>query len=144
MTTMTVAKDAPAPPIAAIVEGLACGGGPWTFADADDHTGRAYQLVLVAEHYEVWAIRWSPGARLAMHDHGEAAAAVTVVSGALEESVLGQGDRRLTPGPVFELPVGHVHRVENVGAGPAVSLHAYAPRLRQMTFYGEPRAPIDR
>src|SRR4051812_811134 len=34
---------------------------------------------------EAWVISWAPGTGLALHDHGDAAGAVTVVSGALRE-----------------------------------------------------------
>jgi mannose-6-phosphate isomerase-like protein (cupin superfamily) len=88
---------------------------------------------------DLWLLTWLPDQATELHDHGDAAAAVVVLSGRLTE-VRAQPDGELSstvlvPGGAYGLPVGTVHDVLNTGPEPAVSVHAYSPRLTQMTFY---------
>jgi mannose-6-phosphate isomerase-like protein (cupin superfamily) len=88
---------------------------------------------------DLWLLTWLPDQATELHDHGDAAAAVVVLRGRLTE-VRAQPDGRLAsdvlvPGGAYGLPVGTVHDVLNTGPEPAVSIHAYSPRLTQMTFY---------
>ena len=77
-----------------------------------------------------------PGQATDLHDHGGSAGAFVVVSGVLTEHT----GVRLLP---TALPAGagrrfdahHVHRLGNEGTRPAVSVHAYSPRLSAMTRY---------
>jgi len=87
---------------------------------------------------DVWLLSWLATQSTEMHDHGEAAAAFTVVHGALTEvraSKLGLTEHQVRVGQVQTVAAGVVHDVENRDAEPAVSIPAYAPRLSRMTYY---------
>ncbi|MCW2673311.1 MAG: cysteine dioxygenase [Frankiales bacterium] len=87
---------------------------------------------------DLWLLTWLPDQQTDLHDHGEATAAFTVVSGSLEEVRLRAGQRvsrSLTRGQVSWVPAGAVHDVGNRGSSPAISIHAYSPRLTEMTFW---------
>ena len=87
---------------------------------------------------DLWLLTWLPDQQTDLHDHGEAAAAFTVVSGTLEEVRVSDGQRlprNLTRGQVSYVPPGAVHDVGNRSSGPAVSIHAYAPALTEMNFW---------
>ena len=45
--------------------------------------------------------------------------------------------RRYRAGETLSVPPSAIHRVLHAGAGPAVTLHAYAPPLRRMGAYEE-------
>lgn len=87
---------------------------------------------------DVWLLTWLTSQGTELHDHGESAAAFTVVRGALTET-RPAGDsltsRRIGPGQVQTIAPGGVHDVDNRSSEPAVSIHAYSPRLTRMTFY---------
>jgi mannose-6-phosphate isomerase-like protein (cupin superfamily) len=88
---------------------------------------------------DLWLLTWLPDQATELHDHGDSAAAVVVLSGRLTE-VRARPDGHLSSsvlvrGGAYGLPVGTIHDVVNVGPEPAVSVHAYSPRLTQMTFY---------
>jgi hypothetical protein len=88
---------------------------------------------------DVWVLSWLTFQGTDLHDHGRSAAAFTVVRGALHEiRPDDQGrlkPRKFTPGLVATIEPGAVHDVRNELAGVAVSIHAYAPRLTEMTYY---------
>ncbi len=92
---------------------------------------------------EVWLLSWLPGQGTPLHDHGGSAGAFAVVQGALTELTVtaprSGGVRDATAlfsaGRVRPFGPHHVHRVTNDGARPAVSVHVYTPRLREMTTY---------
>ena len=88
---------------------------------------------------DLWLLTWTRSQSTDLHDHGLASAALTVVRGSLTEvrpdgrgglhaDVVGVGGLR-TVDP------GHIHDVRNDGDESAVSIHAYSPRLEEMTFY---------
>ena len=93
--------------------------------------------------FEAWAIGWPAGGAIELHDHGDSAGVVVVAAGTLVETTVSErGDGRLeTDGAVLEagsaisFAATHVHDVANVGIGPAISVHVYAPRLTAMTYY---------
>lgn len=86
---------------------------------------------------EFWLIAWPAGAGTDWHDHGPAAGAFTVLSGSLVEHTFNGGlqlvDHRVGDGRAF--PAGYAHNVRNESGRPALSLHAYAPRLTTMTRF---------
>jgi mannose-6-phosphate isomerase-like protein (cupin superfamily) len=89
---------------------------------------------------DVWLLTWVRDTRTDLHDHGASAGAFTVVSGTLEEvrpDPAGTDLRtiRLHPGEVRQIPRGVVHDVRSPARAPAISIHAYSPPLREMTFY---------
>jgi hypothetical protein len=88
---------------------------------------------------DMWLLTWVHDTGTDLHDHGDSAGAFTVVSGELEE-VRPKPDgslvtARLCAGAVRTIAPGAVHDVRSPSALPAVSIHAYSPPLRSMTFY---------
>ena len=100
-------------------------------------TGREFHLLRRDDKVEVWLIAWSPGASTGFHDHGTATTAFTVLTGSLVEHnwLGGLQIADVGPGDARAHDAGHVHDVRNVGSRPAISLHAYAPRLDAMHHY---------
>ena len=90
---------------------------------------------------DVWLISWTPDQSTALHDHGGSAGALTVVDGGLTELTAAPKDlhrllrHELVPGQVRAFGPRHIHDVVNARAAPAVSVHAYSPPLRSMTYY---------
>jgi quercetin dioxygenase-like cupin family protein len=86
---------------------------------------------------ELWLISWPPGASTGWHDHGPSAGAFTVLRGSLLEHTW-QGALQLHHvgvGDANAFTAGFVHDVGNAAPEPALSLHAYSPRLETMTRY---------
>jgi mannose-6-phosphate isomerase-like protein (cupin superfamily) len=89
---------------------------------------------------DIWLLTWVTDTGTDLHDHGNSAGAFTVVSGTLEE-VRPDGPNgalrvtTLEAGDVRVVERGAVHDVRSPFALPAISLHAYSPPLREMTFY---------
>ena len=90
-----------------------------------------------------WLITWAPGTKLELHDHGDAAGSLAVVSGTLTEQFRHRrraeplATRHLATGSLVSFDADHVHEVANTGFEPAVSIHVYAPSLEGMTFYAD-------
>ena len=87
---------------------------------------------------EVWLITWRTFQSTDLHDHGASDAAFATVRGALHEIRPIHGrliPRQIIPGIVHPIPAGQIHDVRNELATPAVSIHAYAPRLEVTTYY---------
>ncbi|GAB3679792.1 cysteine dioxygenase [Angustibacter aerolatus] len=88
---------------------------------------------------DVWLLTWLPSQQTDLHDHGDSSAAFAVVQGALTEvradEVLGVWSTRLDAPAVRVVEPGVVHDVRNDLTAPAVSIHAYAPKLSRMTYY---------
>jgi hypothetical protein len=104
-----------------------------------DARSRWYARIGGDEFHEAWLLTWLPGQATDLHDHGGSAGAFLVVSGALTEQVVrrdvGLVDAVLVEGQVRSFGRRHVHRIVNSGTTPAVSVHLYAPALREMTRY---------
>ena len=86
---------------------------------------------------DVWLISWPPDARTGWHDHGGAGGAMTVLDGTLTECVW-TGSATVTPvrqGNTRTYDGRRIHDVVNTSGRPALSLHAYSPRLSTMTHY---------
>jgi quercetin dioxygenase-like cupin family protein len=87
---------------------------------------------------DVWLLSWLPGQLTDLHDHGGSTAAFVVARGRLEEVRANlAGTRHSTvhrPGQVSWIPARAVHDVRAIDE-PAVSIHAYSPPLRQMTYF---------
>ncbi|MDF8263336.1 cysteine dioxygenase [Luteipulveratus flavus] len=102
-------------------------------------TDRQWHEVARTPQLQVWVISWPPGTSTGWHDHGGAVGAFRVVRGSLEEHTVRDGRRlrTLAPGDLRVFSGSHVHDVRNTGAVPALSVHAYSPRLDAMTRYVE-------
>jgi hypothetical protein len=91
------------------------------------------------EGVDVWLLTWLPSQATDLHDHGDSSAAFAVVQGALTEvradPVLGVWSTALSAPAVRTVEPGVVHDVRADLGVPAVSIHAYGPRLTSMTYY---------
>jgi len=101
---------------------------------------RWFRRLALATDYEVWLLSWQPGQHTGFHDHGEARGAFAVAQGELRESLAAPGrpdvrHRMAAAGSVTSFGGRHLHDVSNVGAEPAVSVHAYSPPLAAMNRY---------
>ncbi len=108
-----------------------------------DMKRRAWRLVARTPDFDAWLIAWPSGGKVELHDHGNAAGAVSVISGALVEAVPWRDDtgrlslvrHELQAGATLGFGARHVHDVTNESDGHALSLHVYSPALTSMTFY---------
>jgi Cysteine dioxygenase type I len=128
--------------------------------DADDVLGGRYDHLLPAagipvnerwftrlrsdDELDVWLISWVPGQATELHDHSGSLGALTLLSGALNESRWAGDElrsRRLTAGDQAAFPLGWVHDVTWAAVdteacrSPTLSVHAYSPPLTAMSYY---------
>jgi predicted metal-dependent enzyme (double-stranded beta helix superfamily) len=89
--------------------------------------------------FDLWLLSWLPGHATDLHDHGPSAAAFAVVRGLLHEVRIGSAGQTVSyprnAGSVAWLAPGVIHEVNGAGRGPAVSIHAYSPPLREMNYF---------
>ncbi len=110
---------------------------------AFDHAQRWHQRIYRDRRVDIWLISWLPEQGTQLHDHGGSAGAFTVLSGRLTEAVPGRWRgtrvrvRETTHGAGASVGFGrhYIHDVRNLGAEPAVSVHAYSAPLTSMTYY---------
>lgn len=103
----------------------------------DRHFGRVFRRAT----HDIWIIRWGPGSRTEVHDHGGSAGALFVVAGTLVEHL---------PDPIGGYPVrgrelqtfehrlmqpAHVHAIVNESDTTATSIHVYSPPLTTMQHF---------
>ena len=104
-----------------------------------DGSDRWWTRLYAGERFDLWLLSWLPGGGTDLHDHGPSAAAFSVVRGALSEVRVDRHGRSSThirrAGSATALDRGVIHDVNGTGDGPAVSIHAYSPPLREMTFF---------
>lgn len=105
---------------------------------------RWYRRLYGDDELDLWLISWAPERSTELHDHGGSLGALTVVSGALEETRWdGRGlrQRTLEAGDQAAFPLGWVHDVvraagdEQTVTEPTLSVHAYSPPLTAMSYY---------
>jgi hypothetical protein len=92
---------------------------------------------------QIWLLTWLSGQGTPLHDHGSSAGAFAVARGALTERVVAAPRGRRVHESTQVLDAGrlrlfgshYVHQVTNRGTEAAVSVHVYAPALRQMNTY---------
>lgn len=106
----------------------------------DEHERFALKLDEDDER-DLWLLTWLPGQHTGWHDHGGSNGAFAVARGALHERryVAGHGRREIRLGPRASriVPDPVLHDVRNQGPASAISLHAYSPPLRTMTYFDE-------
>ena len=143
-STHSSAPEAPRPglPLAdlvGLVRRLAADPSVWRPHLRFDSTSRSWARLPSPAGVDVWLLTWLPGQRTELHDHGDAAAAFSVVLGEVEEvrpdSAARLDRSRLSVGDTRWMAPGVVHDVLGAGDRPSASLHAYSPRLRTMTFW---------
>ena len=124
-----------------VVAAVAARPDLWRHRVRFDATDRWSMRLHADDDLDVWLISWTPDQSTALHDHGGSAGALTVVDGRLTELTAAPSDlhrlvrHELVPGGVRTFGPRHVHDVVNAGAAPSVSVHAYSPPLRAMTYY---------
>lgn len=134
----------PARRLARLAGAIAAAPALWRPLVRHDPAERWYERLLLTDHLEVWLIGWSPGQGTPPHDHGNAAGAMAVAEGTLLEEVWEsaalEGPRTAVhrPGATLAFPPDHVHRVRNVDAVNATSVHVYSPPDRPMRIYRIP------
>ena len=104
---------------------------------------RVWELIDSSQDFEAWVIGWPPGGAIELHDHGESGGAVVVAQGELVEMVIAEDRKGTLAMTNTVLPASasvtfdksHIHEIVNLGPGPAISVHVYAPRLTAMTYY---------
>jgi len=86
---------------------------------------------------DLWLISWPADSRTGWHDHGTASGAFLVLDGTLTECSWDGAvhARTLRKGQGRSFGTSHIHDVVNTSGVPALSLHAYTPRLTTMTRY---------
>jgi Cysteine dioxygenase type I len=125
----------PLPParLAEVARHLAGAAGRWRSPVGLGAHRPARARLLRHPDLEVWLLGWAPGQATRVHDHGNAAAAFTVVAGTLVEECLDPTIwttcRRTTFGArsTMAFGPGHVHLLGNPGRAPALSVHVRSP-----------------
>jgi quercetin dioxygenase-like cupin family protein len=122
-----------------LVEGLAAHPELWADQVRHDPDERVCVSLLRTDDVEVWLICWLDGHDTGFHDHDDAGAAITVVSGAVRDERLSLGGPALATtqgaGGTFTVDPGGIHRVRHADDGPAVTIHAYSPPLQRVGTY---------
>jgi len=131
--------------LAEIVQDLADSPEIWWPKVCRSCNERWYVPLLQDADFEAWLLGWPVGEGIELHDHGSSSGALVVVEGTLLETYIQAKDwvrpggrlrhRRLPEGALVGFGPEHIHDVVNGGPRQALSIHAYSPRLRSMTFY---------
>jgi hypothetical protein len=99
--------------------------------------GIARWPLLATAHRAAWLVRWAPGGRLPLHDHGGARGLVRVLEGAVVERALRRLDaggprwirHALARGTTRLFPSGVVHELACTQAHEALTLHVFVNGL---------------
>jgi hypothetical protein len=138
---VTDAIDIAPSKLLAIARGLAHDAQNWP--GMREPARRVWELIDSSQDFEAWVIGWPPGGAIELHDHGESGGAVVVAQGELVEMVITEDGKGMLAMTNTVLPASasvtfdrsHIHEIVNLGPGPAISVHVYAPRLTAMTYY---------
>jgi len=111
----------------------------WLGSVEPNPEARVYTRLFHAEELEIWLLGWEGGQETTWHDHGGSSGSFRVVEGDLVEELrlpAGRVRRRtLGAGDAAAFGPGYAHNVVREHPGPALSIHAYSPALRTMTYY---------
>jgi mannose-6-phosphate isomerase-like protein (cupin superfamily) len=122
-----------------VVRRIAANPRLWKPAVRFGATDRYWTRLDGPEGVDVWLLTWLPSQGTDLHDHGDSAAAFAVVEGSLTEvradPTLGVWSTTVRAPAVRVVEPGVVHDVRNDHSAPAVSIHAYSPKLSRMTYY---------
>jgi hypothetical protein len=126
--------------LVAMARGFA--GSAMSWPGMDDPSVRCWRTIAATDRFEAWVVAWPVGETVELHDHGDSAGAVVLVSGTLVETSAGPDTRRrdaastsIQAGGHMAFRPGHVHDFVNRGPGPALSVHVYSPALTSMTYF---------
>jgi len=123
-----------------LVSAVAAREDGWAGLVRFDAGRRWFRRLELADDYEVWLLSWLPGQGTGFHDHGRAAGAFAVAQGRVRERTVAAGhgqarQRTVARGGIRSFGARYVHDVANVGAEPAITVHAYSPPLTVMRRY---------
>jgi hypothetical protein len=108
----------------------------------DDGESRWWLLLYRTPSVEVKLLTWTAGESSDWHDHGGSSGALTVAAGSLYERRRAANgvDADVTVhevGSLTSFGTDYVHDVDFESGRPAISIHAYSPPLRGLTFYDQ-------
>jgi hypothetical protein len=122
-----------------VVERVACRPDLWEPLVAQDPTGVHWERVAVPEDVEVFVVTWPTFTDTRLHSHDGAASAFVPVRGVVTEvrpdERLRLVPRKFVPGVTGVLDGYDVHELQNEHVEVAVSIHAFSPRLRSVTWW---------
>ena len=121
-----------------VVEGIAADRDRWASLVRFRPSGRWWTRLQGDHVLDIWLLTWLVDQSTDLHDHGPSGAAFTVVRGELTEVRTSgplEEQRRLAAGSTATVEPGVIHDVRNPRGAPAVSIHAYSPPLRTMSYY---------
>jgi predicted metal-dependent enzyme (double-stranded beta helix superfamily) len=105
---------------------------------ADPHR-RRYRLLYDDDSIDIWVLSWMAGQATGFHDHDISGVGLVCAQGEVCERQMllpnGATSVTMTPGVVRSGPAGYIHSVQHVGGAPAVTIHAYSPRLERVGQY---------
>jgi predicted metal-dependent enzyme (double-stranded beta helix superfamily) len=135
--------DLTRPQLRDLVEELVRERARWLEPVRHDRDNRVFECILEEAAVEAWLIYWMPGHDTGFHDHDLSSGAVTVVEGAVREERMRIGGTVSSAvferGQTFDFSASDIHRVTHAGSAPALTLHAYSPRLRRIGAYAVSR-----
>ena len=121
------------------VTGLASEPERWRHLVRHASDARVYELIWDDPDVNAWVICWSENQDTGFHDHDESGAAIAVIAGCVREERLTVSgpprSRLLGAGASVTVEPVAIHRVLHAGAGAAVTIHAYSPRLTRTGAY---------
>lgn len=139
MTVSTPARTLSETELVDLVRRVAADRESWEPLVNFDGTERHWAKLEVPEGVDVWVISWQTYNSTDLHSHGDATAAFAAVEGTITEIRVDELGRLLprkySPGVVATVRPGEIHDVRNEVVEPAVTIHAYSPRLTEMHFY---------
>jgi hypothetical protein len=115
---------------------------PELFEDlvVDDVTNRWWLLLYKSDNYEVRILSWERDQSSDWHDHGGSSGAFAFTAGTVIEYYRASNQVdietvRYSAGDHGSFDPAHVHDMLYEAGRPAVSVHAYSPPLKGLTFY---------
>ncbi len=111
----------------------------WEPLTVVDPHRRRYRLLFEDERIDVWVLSWMSGQGTGFHDHDRSGVGLACAAGeVIEKQMLlptGAASVSMTPGVSRQGPPGYIHSVAHVDGTPAVTIHAYSPRLERVGQY---------
>lgn len=146
LDTVPLPRTKPSQPLALpvlidIVQGIAKRPNLWEHRVQYSSSNRWWTQLVADQNVDVWLLSWLTSQETELHDHGSSSAAFTVVQGALAEVRVGAygaidlNHVAAASNSVQWVAPGTIHDVSNPFDVPAVSIHAYSPPLKEMTYY---------
>jgi hypothetical protein len=122
-----------------VVERTACRRDLWEPLVAEAPTGVHWERIAVPEDVEVFVVPWPTFTDTRLQRHDGAASAFVPVRGVVTEirpdEQLRLVPRKFVPGVTGVLDGYDVHELQNEHVEVAVSIHAFSPRLRSVTWW---------